>query len=92
MRQDLSHSIKQLKWVWLVWLIWFNSSDLPKLTTFKIGSTSLHNVCSLSITSTLLTIIISDVPFNYGYFSVKQAFAHIQPESIITDESMTDLH
>ena len=86
------HSIKQHHLIWLVCLIWFISFDLPQLTTFKTGSASLHRVCSLSITSTLHIINISDVPFNNGYFSTKQAFAHIQPDLIITDESMTDLH
>ena len=70
-------------------MIVFISFDLPQLTTFEIRSVSLHNVSSLSISRIIKVVSVSDVPFINGNYSAKQAFAFIEPDSVICDEGLT---
>ena len=67
-----------------------NSFDLPQLSSINCDSASFHKVESLSITSIIIILSLFDVPFINPNLSVKQAFAFIQPDSIISDESIIE--
>ena len=60
--------------------------DLPQLSSIDFGWLSASRITSFSATSRFRTDLLADVPFTNGHYSVKQAFAFIQPDAITCDE------